>query len=70
MYYINDYSNTHPLLYDEWILLWDKFIFTSLAQMDKLKFWKKYEYLFRVSSWFSPGKVKFGVTRPDEQVGS
>ena len=34
-----DYFNTHPLVRDTLILLSDKLIFASLAQMDKLKFY-------------------------------
>ena len=30
---------------------------------------KKYHYLFSITSWFSLGKVKYGATRPNGQVG-
>ena len=36
----SEYFNTHPLIYDEEILLQDKLIFKSLVLMDKLKIWK------------------------------
>ena len=30
--------------------------------------WDKYQHLFTITSWFSSGQVKFGVTRPDRLV--
>ena len=48
---------TRPLVLDKWILLWDKLIFKSLAQIDKLVI----HCCFRL--WLTPIFVDFKATK-------
>ena len=42
----NTAVNSLTLVRNKWILLLDKLIFKSLAQMDNLKFWKNIKILY------------------------
>ena len=65
--YLHGPTNYNFLCTSVNILLLNKLTFTKLARMVKLSFWKNIN-IFKITSWFSTGKVKFLVTRPDGQV--
>ena len=52
--------NILTLLPNEYFVLSDKLIFTSLAQSGRAENLEKYQYLFTITNWFSPEQVKFG----------
>ena len=57
----SEYFNTGPLVRDEWILRLDKSIFASLAQMDKLKFWKNIKNCLYLHFDFQTNKISLGL---------
>ena len=56
-----EYFNARLIIRDEWILLSGKLMFTSLAWMDNLKFWKNINIYYRSPTKLREGNVFIGM---------